>query len=149
MPPHTRRALKLREQGSLPTEVYSVRRVELLTQSLKITSFKRLGWKGNSCEGQRGEGTNQDAVETEGGISRQKEQGAVVTAAESLGKTGLPTSPEILLCKGLGKEPIELHTGTLLTPSVMGTWKIIDPEPGRKIYGFMGPDIYSAQILLS
>ena len=75
----------------------------------KITSFKRLGWEGSSCGGHSGEGTNRDAMETKAGILRQKEEGAVLTAVESLGETGIPTNPEMLLWQDLGKEPVELY----------------------------------------
>lgn len=48
-------------------------------------------------------------------------------------------SPGGSLRQDLGNEPFEPHTGTLLTSSVMAAWRIVYPESGRKIYGFMGP----------
>lgn len=88
-------------------------------------------------------------METKEDISRLREQVAVLTAAERLGKMRAPHhSPGVWLGR-IWARNLSSHTSTLLASSVRGVWRIIYPESGRKIYGFMGPKNHGTQTLFS
>lgn len=135
--PSDKMGSKAERAGEPACSEHRARKGEGPIRAPKTTSLQGLGWEGRSCEG-RGERTGRCVTETKGS-SRQREQVAVLTAAERLRRMTAPQpSPGGSLWQDLSNGLFKPHTGTLLTSSVMGARRIIYSESRRKIYGFMG-----------